>query len=263
MSKAIKVKWFNKSSNLNEIYQRTQIQFAFMSAPKEGSAQCHPFVLCRDFLHDAGRCAWLKTNCNIYGFKFRYNKNPKLDLKRTRMLVTKKTLKKDDEIANFHKRMITALNLLNHYEKMAGWTKTKLYRVKDDVQKAWLFNGTGMWMKSPFLISMYSFLIRLGDKFDTLTGFKNNSDLKKRFKTVSRLENKGRDNDIGYIAYSWDKMDKIIKNYNELFFAGGRPDVVFSTKETGIFHDYSGILSLCRNQTPSDALNKLTKELFK
>ena len=261
MPKAIKVEWYKDDKDLNEIYQRTQIQFAFMTAPKNGNKQCHPFVLCRDFLHDAVKCSWLKTGCVIYGFSFDFDKNPPIDLKQMRMLVTKKTIE-DSEETDFHDKMKISLSLLNHYENMAGWTKSKLYRIKDDNVKAWLFIGSNMWLKSPFLVSMYSFLIRLGDKYNVIKGFKDNKDLNERLKKISELKNEGGDNDIHYIKTSWNKLDKVIQHRNKLFFEKEKPDPVFKTSSINRFHDKAGILSLCRYETPDPILNTKARKLL-
>ncbi len=254
----IEIEWFkDESGSLNEIYQQTQMQFAFISSPKNGNKQCHTFVLCRDYLHDVLKCSWLKKTCTIYGFTFDYYKNPLVDLERTRMLVTMKNLS-DKDVEIFNKKMLTALSLLNHYEKMARWSRSRLYKVSSHEKNVWMFVGTAMWMRSPFLISLYSLLIRLGDKYEYLDGFKGNEDLKERLKNIGADTSNDMDNDSNYLHHLWDKIDKVIEYRKTLFFTHGKLDKRFDSpavQTISIFHNCSGILSLCKSNTQDHELD--------
>jgi len=260
-----KVEWFSKEGGLSEIYQSTQIQFAFLTAPKDGSKQCHPFVLCRDFLHDAVRCMIQKNSCGIYGFSYTYGKNPPIDMKRMRMLVTKKGMPEKDA-ETFKERMKHGLKLINHYEGIAGWTKSKLVRIKDDKRpNVWLFDGPIGWMKSPFLVSMYTFLIRLGDKYETIADFKTTEELTSKLDSVGKLPSKNGDNDITYIKQCFNKMHLIMKNVDKLFLADGsaKVDPIFSDAKVSLnsFHNNCGIWNLCRSNSPNKELNKEIADL--
>ncbi len=260
----VKVKWYNSTGHLSEIYQSTKMQFAFLSAPKDGSEQCHPFVLCRDFLHDAVRCMLQKNSCSIYGFRYEYGKNPPIDLKKIRMLVTKKTLEESAEI--FQGKMKTGLSLINHYESIAGWRKSKLVKIKDTGKpNVWLFVGPVGWLKSPFLISMYTFLIRLGDKHEVLSNFETTEELIEKFKEVEKLPRASNDNDLVYIKDCLNKMHLIIKNYKSLLLVDDSKgeDPIYSDSKIGIsaFHDRCGIWSLCKGNCPNKELNEKIKIL--
>ena len=89
-----KVEWWKANGGLAEIYQSTHLQFAFLSAPKDGSKQCCAWSKCRDFLHDALRTKITGVKSSIYGFVYDVKTHPPIDLRRTRMLVKKSGVKK-------------------------------------------------------------------------------------------------------------------------------------------------------------------------
>lgn len=258
MSKLVEVKWFAKPKNLCEIYQQTGMLFAFVSSPSNNLLQCHEWVKCRDFLADAVRTQITQKACAIYGFKFNVTENPPVDLNKMRMLVTKADLKKED-IPKFRQKMKNGLKLINHYETMAGVGKTKLREVDTTNQSKYkaifLFIGSIMWLKSPFLVSMYSFLIRLGDK---KLSFTTSPELKTAFKKLADLAKSGdtSDNDANYLIHGWDKLDLIIKNRLKLFPTKNKVhDVYWSSYSISTFHNSMGIVSLTKGLTPDKGLN--------
>ena len=260
-----KVKWFSGSKeSLSEIYQQTGMLFAFMSSPKDGGRACHPWVKCRDFMHDAVRAQITMGSCSIYGFNFLAGENPPIDLKKTRILVTKDKVSEMTE-AQFKNKMKAALALVNHFEKYAGVSLSKLIKVDptgSNKENVFLFLGPVMWMQSPFLVSMYTFLIRLGDKELT---FKNPADLRKKFKALydnNKKKASGGDNDAGYLGASWNKLHIIIKNRNKLFpKENGVHDIFFKGYDINSFHNRGGIRSLATAYTPDENLNKHIREL--
>jgi hypothetical protein len=257
----LKVEWYKGTSNLSEIYQSTKIKFAFLSTPKEGNKQCHPFVLCRDFLHDAVRCMIQKNKCQIYGFCYEYGKNPPIDTKYMRMLVTRQELEE-----TFSEKMKQSLKIINHYESIAGWKKSKLIRVDDKTKpNTWLFLGPKEWLKSPFLVSMYTFLIRLGDKHGAISNFKTTEELIKCFSTIGKSQEAYGDNDVVYIRECFNKMHHIVKEANSLFLKDGsvKEDPIYSDTKVSLnsFHNNCGIYNLCRGQAPVKDLNEKIKLL--
>lgn len=257
-----KAEWFKQQGNLSEIYQQTGMLFAFISSPKDGSKVCHPWVKCRDFLHDAVRSQIVGKSCYIYGFRFDPKVNPKIDLKRMRMLVTKSSNNAAEMVA-FKAKMASALVLINHFERQA---KTSLSIVQEidhtgsGKQAIFMFTGPSMWIKSPFLVSMYTLLIRLGDKE---LKFKSAKDLQTKLESLHKQFSS--DNDAKYLTEIWDKLHPIIKNRKELFKTkDGFHDVFFEDTNIDYFHNYSGIVSLAkfnsRNKELNDSLKKLTKK---
>lgn len=272
MSKLTKVEWFKKSSiglGLNEIYQSTGIMFAFVSSPLNGLCQCHEWVKCRDFLPDAAKSQVTNKKCSIYGFTFDPAKNPIVDLNKMRMMVTK-IFSKDtnifEKIPEFKQKIKSSLKLLNHFESIAGVTKSKITKVdptgQDTYKSIFLFTGSVMWMRSPFLISIYSFLIRLGDKEFQ---FINNAELKTEFKKLAGYHASGKinDNDASYLSNSWDKLDLIIKNRSKLFPIKNKVhDIYWKDYNISQFHNRTGLDSLVKSITPDEALNDMIKTLF-
>jgi hypothetical protein len=260
MSKKDKIQWWSDKASLNEIYQTTGIEFAFLSAPKDGNKQCHPWVKCRDFLHDALRSTVNEDSCGIFGFKYNYAKNPHLDLSRTRMLVRKNFVPKGKEtVVSFHQKMLSAKRILNHYEKLVGTTLTRLTRTTDDKGgTVWVFTGPSFWQRAPYLVSMYTFIIRLGDKD---IKFKDSAGLLESFKKLKTRE--GTDNDQKYLCDNFDKMHLVISNWNELFYEDKKIKESLFDKEIplGRYHNNAGINSLCRFASPVPELNVRMKKI--
>jgi len=246
-----------KQDHLNEIYQPTKMQFSFVSAPKDGSRQCHSLAQCRDFLHDAAKAQLTKGSCSIYGFKYAAGSNPAVDLKKMRMLVTKAGLTKDG-LKAFEEKMKRAIKLLHHYEGIAGWTKSTLSKVRTDKPEdnMWLFVGPVGWMKAPSLVSMYTFLIRLGDK--DIGEYKTTKDLVARFENLTKTF-KGSDNDVSYLRACFDKMHLVIKHRTKLFTPVAKTN--FFKCELGTLHNNGGIFKLCSYMSPDKDLNNRLKKL--
>jgi hypothetical protein len=249
-SKEVEVEFYPSEGGLNEIYQQTGFHFAFVSSPKEGSKQCHKLVKCRDFLHDAVRAKHQGNSCSIFSFNYNANTDPAIDMRRMRMLVQKPDLK-PEEAKDFEEKMRNGLKLLNHYEKMAKVSLSKLYKVKakdknDRVKKeAWLFIGPVFWMKSPYLTSMYTYLIRLGDKKFEFTDHKSLVKDMERIMEEFKAAGKG-DNDIEYLSVCKDTMDKVVKKAGQLLFRGEKVDPILDSKVgIGSYHNRGGIYSLC------------------
>ena len=74
------VTWFNKKRNLSEIYQSFDMKFSFASTEGNELLQCHNWVKCRDFLHDAVRTMLTEQESNIFGFKFAKGLNPNISM---------------------------------------------------------------------------------------------------------------------------------------------------------------------------------------
>jgi len=259
--KPLKVEWLPQDS-LSEIYQKTGYQFALLSAPKDGNKQACSWVLCRDFLQDAVSAFTSKGKCQIFGFKYQFGKHPPLDMSRTRMLVKKDGLATKDKVERFRKELKAGQSLVNHYERLAGVSMSTMKKVADDSKHVWRFRGPGIWMKSPFLVSMYSFLIRIGDKVDIVDGFKNTPDLVERLKKVSQGSYSHGDNDVGYLKNCYDKMHVLMTNLDELCFKDSKDGLDKNFKHpTSTMHNRCGIDSLCRYNSPDTTLNNRLKKL--
>lgn len=267
MSDLTEIIWYKNPKSLSEIYQQTGMVFSFATAPPKGgqASACHEWVKCRDFLHDAVRSQITGTYCSIYGFSFDPARNPNVDLKKMRMLVSKNGLKAE-ELQEFRNKMIAGLALINHFEKTAKVSLSKMEEIdpKNSGKKAvYLFTGPMMWVRSPFLVSMYTFLIRLGDK---QLEFKNVAELKKGLEALAEKSKAGKisDNDCQYLQNMWNKLHIIIKNRAKLFTVEkGVHNIYHGKYSISQFHNNCGILSLSNGNTPDKNLNTLVKEVTK
>lgn len=260
------IKWYPKAS-LSEIYQKTGMVFAFVSKPDaktKSQEMCHTWVKCRDFLHDAVRCQVIGngTSCSIYGFNYKEGTNPPIDLRKTRMLASQEGA--DVDVNKFRRRMKNSLLLLNHFEKKARVGLSTMREVDpkgSDKKIIMLFTSSAMWMKSPFLVSMYTFLIRLGDKE---LKFHSTKSLKKAMKKLSESGSSDgvrRDNDARYLKTMWDKLHEVIRLRNKLFvMKDGVHEIYHSPMDIGTFHNNCGILTLIKAGTPAVELNKMVKK---
>ncbi len=268
-----KIKWYPDKS-MNEIYQQTGIQFAFLSPDGE---QCHPFVLCRDFLHDAVKAHLNENSWTIYGFTYTHGKYPAIDMTAMRMLVRKRIftteVKKPSDaqaklVEKFKADMDYSLRLLNHYEDIGKIPKSGMDETEDSFgNPVSLFTGSPIWLSNTFFISMYTYLIRLGDKD---VDFKTEADLMKGYKilmdshvTPGKTPAKGQkahDNDIGYLRRNWDKLRLVMENREELFGID-KVHPMFFDKNIGneTFHDRCGIFNLCSYASYSGDLNAKLK----
>ncbi len=272
----MKIEWY-PDKLMNEIYQQTGMQFAFLGPlEKEVHKQCHPFVLCRDFLHDAVKAHLNKNNWSIFGFIYNYGKFPALDMDMMRMLVRKRfyngktteaTLKEAQarkaakDIKKFEEDMLNfSLRLIHHYED-TGSIKEKTVVAADtdpNGNPVFIFTGSAVWMSSPFLVSMYTYLIRLGDK--DIVDFDSDDDLRKGYQNlISNM--KKPDNDIAYLKKNWDKLHIVMANREELFGKDPIHQIYFDRLSDGAYHNNCGIFNLCNLTSADKKLNEKLGEM--
>ncbi|RLC75348.1 MAG: hypothetical protein DRI61_15060, partial [Chloroflexi bacterium] len=156
-----KVIWFNSDTFLHEDYQRLGIQFSLASPVRDGCVNmCHQWVLCRDFLADAVRAQVTGKKIELYGFCFDPEHNPAIDLSNTRVLVAMD--KNPDQLKKY---VHSGLRLIRYFERYIRVRKTTLEEVdpaKSGRSAVFLFTGSYVWIRSPFMLSLYTYLIRLG-----------------------------------------------------------------------------------------------------
>jgi hypothetical protein len=241
--KEIKVKLWKKSNFLSEIGQVTGIHYAFLSSEEDGYKQCHPWVKCRDFLHDVLRGNISGKNENIYGFSYVSGTNPPLDTKNMRMMVkrnvasiTEKTLKETEKI------MDSSVSILRCVEEYSGiHPHTEVHKVAEN-KEFFIFEGSPEWVSSTFMVSLYTFLIRLGAK---KISFKNKKELHAALKDLYKKK-ASSDHDITYLRTVHPFMDKIIEKRKDLAYIrkGNKP--IFEESGINVFHNYTGIVSLSK-----------------
>lgn len=261
------VKWY-PDKGMSEIYQQVQMQFAFLSSSEDGNRQCHPFVLCRDFLHDAVKAHLNGGKWSIYGFNYEFGKYPPICMNNILMLVRrklpteqKKTNK--DIVKEFKQQVKRGTKLLHHYEKIAKLSKSLVKWVKDDKgNPVAIFTGDAVWMTNTFLISMYTYLIRMGAKNIT---FKSNKALMSEYqRLLEEFRKSGKsDNDLKYLHDVWNKLDIIAKYRLDLFGEGVHKMFFDKNITTSTFHNKCGIQSLGMFITPEKDVHDKIKDKMK
>jgi hypothetical protein len=206
---------------LSEMHQTVPFQFAFVTKTYK---MCHQWVNCRDFLQDAVRVALTGKPCDIYGFKYELEKDRKLDLNWTRMAV--RNISKE--------QAFSALKILNLFEADAEIYHLSILELTDEPLTV-LFTSSPDWMDSPFTVSLYTFLIRLGFRdlsFDT----------KEEFITECSKVMRDHDNDAEYMKAAKNIIWKVLPKRSFISWK----EVDYSGYDIAYFHNTSGVVSLAK-----------------
>jgi hypothetical protein len=230
--KKVKMKWLapEPGKHISQIYSQG-LEFAFATKTE----QCTDFVYCKDFLHD---CVWSilhKKSISPYGFKYD-PKNKPIGLKRSYILVANSA---DTKIGE---KVAGCQDFLNQAEKKLGLFRTKISECENPPSNysecgIFLFRGSGMWLNSPPLVSLYSLFIRLGfchkvgDNFmDTINKIQDG--------TIKPYQS----NDKDYVTRSRAGIDAILNlGYRKFFYKDTEknyPDAV----DISTLHNYFGIV---------------------
>jgi len=130
-----------------------------------------------------------------------------------------------------HLAMFRGLRLIHHFEKLASWPRTKLYEVEaeeaEEEDIIYLFSGDKRWQRTPYTISLYTLLIRLG-RWKEFENVKSHIDFtracekiyklhgKVPFEKIYSLENK--EYDIEYLDSNFRKrVGLLMKNFEKIF----------------------------------------------
>ena len=241
-------------TSLCEIYQSVDWQFAFLSPDGK---QCYSFVKCRDFLHDIARASLTEKPISIYRCTYNGKTDPKVNFEQMNMLV-RVCLANDKNVGDYDELMNYALRLINHYEHMAGEKTSSTVARLETSKKGmmWLFTGPKFWMSSPFFISLFSFLIRMGSK---KLDFKDEDSLHKEFK---RILGTIEDNDTGYLRSIHARLNELMKKPELVRGKDAIDKGFFVDVNIETFHSRGGIVSLVTAQSFSKIKNKRIKEIF-
>lgn len=253
----IKVALWEKKQYLCEIGQVTGIQYAFLSSKADGYKQCHTWVKCRDFLHDALRSRITGKEERIFGFSYDPTNSPLVDLDNMRILVRRQNpSSKKDFSENTWKVIDSALAILHCVEKHGEMDLSNLYRVADN-EDVYIFEGDSDWMESTFMISLYTLLIRLGGKkiiFEDKKGL--DSVLKKLYESTS-----GVDHDLNYLKVVQPFIHAIVKNRKKLKYVGENGKRFLEDQSVSLFHNYTGVVALCDQVTQKKSTNQKDDKL--
>ncbi len=234
------IKLYDKEYSLSQIYQSISTTFSFVT--KDG-LQVNPSFVCRDYAHDCIRTNHTGIASSIWGFKYDIEDTNELpiDLEQCRMLISDTT---SQEIAD-------GVHLLWHYEDMAGVERTVVKEYRLDDKKYWYFISPKFWLTSSFHISLYTMLIRLGNKSFK---FSNNDELQAVYQEAFDDPNWDDDNDIKYLKSVSKIIDKFITHsFDKNLF------IEYSNLDIGIFYNKGGIYSLATGVSYDEELNKVFK----
>jgi len=243
----------------NEEYQRTGFHYAFMSPDNK---MCHGWVKCRDFLQDALRNQLTGRADEIYSFKYDPESDPEVATEQTSILVKRLPVPDTDEKKSEFDNMIMAgLKLVNYYEKAHKLGKaSQCVRAshKGQDQYVYLFRGPGVWSQGPIMISLYTFLIRLGY---FLPEFKDEKSLMDVYDSI--INHESQDNDCRYLKTIHKHIHTVLKyKKKHLFKQKGKEEILFSDTPMNTFHHNSGIVSLSMLKNPEKKINDEFKKLF-
>lgn len=267
MTTLAKVKGFTDGNELVEIYQSIAMKFSLADIDRNGVIiQCHPWVQCRDYLHDAIRTQLTGKVSKVYGFKFEKGVNPDICLTKTCLLISQQGIVEGYK-DTFENNLRKALVLINYYEDLVGIVNSTLRKVegtnKTDYKYAWLFEGNYFWLSEPYLISLLTMLLRIGSRLPDDMEFELPNEM---FKRILKGKKDSTENDIKYLRTCCDCINPLIENYHELFEDGdlkGFSKLYYEDIPTRTFHNHTGILSVCDGSVWSASLNKKVKEILK
>lgn len=259
MKKPSKIEYF-KDKNLAEIYQKSGLQFAFLSKPSEGSRQCHEYVKCRDFLGDAVFATLQNKGKSIYDFSFDPNLNPPIDLTRIRMLV------RESNKANFEKldkTMSKCIALLNYYEAKMSRVKSTCVKTKEG---EYIISGPGTWLQSPALVSLYTLLIRVSEHNAAKEAYELDEDLKPMYiSIIEEAKKSGYDYpEISQLNTVYENILSVVRFKDKIF--GVSPEnrfsaVYYASDNISTIHNKSGIVALLSKN--SNYISKTVETNFK
>jgi len=182
--------------------------FACAQEPKDGKIKLvHSYHGCREGLMSSMRSrimgkASIEQPTDKMRIIFRWSasdRNIKTDLK---------------TIDGWVKRSVPVLQA---FDRLAGWPLTRVYKIETgqgDWLKAYYFHSSRRWMKSSYLVSLYTLLVRMC-KDAGIVGFKDFDGLVKVVGKITKSRNLITDN--SYVKDSMPYWKAIMTGYPELF----------------------------------------------
>ena len=257
--KLIKVEGYNTT-----YAQRPQsISFSLVSKTDKGRKQALKFLSCRDHLNDALYAKVHNTSSSVYT----PGHDPTIDLDKLRLLIGR-YFNRGENREKFVENIFSAKRLLNFYEEVAGWNKSKITTVNHSILKydAWLITGPKEWLSYPNLMSIITLTFRIIANHGPIE-FSNNRDIEKWFYTLTEKYDEERstsvvfqyDTDLSnYLPKCWDKLYMLMKHHKEIFT---QPIEKAYTRDIHI-HAYGGIIQLCKFNTMNKVLDENVRRTY-
>lgn len=226
----VTVKWLPRDDkHISQIYSEG-LEFSF-ATKKE---QCTDFIYCKDFLHDCVYANLYSKTINPYGFKYDPKVKP-IGLKKTYILVANSA---DSKLSD---KIKGCQDFLNQAEAKLGLFRTKISVCDSPPEKykngVYLFRGSGMWLNSPPMLSLYSLFIRLGFCHTAGDNFMDTID-----KIQSGKLTPYQSNDKDYVTRSREGIDAIFNlGYRKFFYKDTEKNYP-SDIDIHTIHNYFGIV---------------------
>lgn len=153
----VSILWKPKIARVSQIFGKG-VEYALVSADNR---QVHQFVYCKDFLQDTIHAYLNGTVLDLYSFRYDGGKSIPVTLESTKLLIASYRDPK------FKQRIEPILDFLHQIEGRLKMKKTEVFSCKSPMPTykssgVYMLEGSKRWMKAPPLISLYTFLIRLG-----------------------------------------------------------------------------------------------------
>jgi len=269
-------------------YNFNGLKISFCTPPdQKGRIRClFYFDGCREGVASFLRTQIEEDDRNSYKNKIKIKRDVEIDLKRVRLILFLKANDKNAKstIERFGERkdkeVAIGLKLVNHYEKRLGWLLTKITKLQNgDILKdvdikntinMYMVVGSSKWLRSPYMLSLYMLLLRLGTR-----GFKGNfethEELFKEFETFVN-KNNGHYKDANHINYKdanhikkkYPMWDILLENHSK-FFRDKSINRLYNRKYlvNGGSGFNEGITKLCSGYSLDLEMNKKFVELCK
>ena len=242
MMKELTITWLKSTtSSAAQIYE-SGLQYCLVNKEHE---QCHPLVFCKDFIQDAVHGFLNNKVASIYGFTYDPAKMPKLSLDRIRLLLV------NSSDAKFGDRVLKVIDLLNQVEAKLKLKHSHLWKVSNPPKSyaktgAYYISGSGQWLNSPVMVSMYSLMIRAG--FNHTIG----TDFMTTLKGIASGKIKSyQNNDQRQVSSALKGIEKIIeKGYRKFFYIETQKNYPANTP-IGTMHNSTGIIGFTTGSTKS------------
>jgi hypothetical protein len=264
MTKLLRVEAYDKEpyGSLNGIH------FAFMSSQEKGRKQCHRWLTCRDFLNDVLRSHVNEDKDYDYSSHYKFGIDPPIDFEKCRLLIGQRFQNGENtptkQIDEFKEKLFAGKRIINLYEDMAGWDRSKITTVHHSLRekKVWLLTSPKEWMTSSHMVSMLTLIMRVAVNYGPLK-IETEEDLQKCWKILIKNHEKEKkkgvynlDMDIAeYIKKGESKFPLLMKNFDKIF--GNLKQKDLYSKDLNNFHAGGGIHSLCSYGTGIGKLDDL------
>jgi hypothetical protein len=239
-----KIQWFEHTGSIAQVYS-SGLEYAFCTADFK---QHLPWVYCKDFLHDAIYSYLHGTKLSIYGYSYDPTSHDAPNLRRMRLLVTNKS---DAEFAD---KVTNSIDFINQVEKaMHIPSISRVFRCPEPPAKynkcgVYMFSGSGQWLISPPMVSLYTLVARSGFSHVAGTPYTETID-----KIIGGQIPGYQTNDMMQLRDAKTGIERLIREgYRKVFSTTMRenypPNIAISN-----MHNYFGIVSFSKELTKAYA----------